>query len=120
MAILLAIFVLALMDAVQPAILASPLQVFWALAFTSLIGFGLQIVAALVYRRIFPALEAVRNAGAVGIVSGNRNTALFLAALPASQMDPLMVLIGCYQIPMFLTPLVMRPFYRRLGSARKR
>jgi hypothetical protein len=118
-AILLAIFVLALMDAVQPAILASPLQVASALAFTCLIGFGLQILATLAYRRIFAAANGgVGNAGAVGIVAGNRNTALFLAALPASQMDPLMVLVGCYQIPMFLTPLLMRPFYRWLGSAR--
>jgi hypothetical protein len=117
-AVLLAIFVLALMDAVQPTILASPLQVAWTLAFTSVIGFGLQIVAALAYRRVFPGFMAFRDAGAVGIVAGNRNTALFLAALPASQMDPLMVLIGCYQIPMFLTPLLMRPFYRWLGSAR--
>ena len=117
-AALLAIFVLALMDAVQPAILASPLQVLWALAFTSLIGFGLQIVATLAYRRILTGREIIGSAGAVGIVAGNRNTALFLAALPASQMDPLMVLIGCYQIPMFLTPVLMRSFYRRLGSAR--
>jgi hypothetical protein len=117
-AVLLAIFVLALMDAVQPALLASPLQVAWALAFTSLVGFGLQIIAALAYLRIHPARQAAPDAGAVGVVAGNRNTALFLAALPASQMDPLMVLIGCYQIPMFLTPIAMRPFYRWLSRPR--
>ena len=115
-AIVLAIFVLALMDAVQPALLADPLRVAWALAFTCLVGFGLQVAAALVYRRIFP--EAFREAGAIGVVAGNRNIALFLAALPASQMDPLMVLVGCYQIPMFLSPIVMRPFYRRLSRVR--
>ena len=117
-AMLLAIFVLALMDAVQPALLASPLRVAGALAFTSLVGFGLQIIAALAYWRLFSAPQAAIEAGAVGVVAGNRNTALFLAALPASQMDPLMVLIGCYQIPMFLTPIAMRPFYRWLSSPR--
>ena len=62
-----------------------------------------------------PARPAdAREAGAVGVVAGNRNIALFLAAFPASQMEPLMVLVGCYQIPMFLTPIVMGRFYRRL------
>lgn len=117
-AILLAVFVLGLMDAVQPALLASPLQVAWSLAFTCLVGFGLQIVGALAYLRVFTAPESAADGGAVGVVAGNRNTALFLAALPASQMDPIMVLIGCYQIPMFLTPIVMRPFYARLSSFR--
>jgi hypothetical protein len=113
-ALLLAVFVLALMDAVQPALLADPLDVLALLAFTSAVGFGLQIVAALLYLRLAPG--ETEQAGAVGVVAGNRNIALFLAALPASQMDPLMVLVGCYQIPMFVTPIAMRPFYRWLAT----
>jgi hypothetical protein len=119
-ALLLAIFVLALMDAMQPALLAAPLQVGALLAFTCLVSFGLQAAGALAYRRFAVRPSELREAGAVGVAAGNRNTALFLAALPASQMEPLMVLIGCYQIPMFLTPIVMRPFYRWLVEAAAR
>ena len=113
-ALLLAIFVLALMDAVQPALRADPWQVIGALAFTFAVSIGLQVSAALAYRRSAAPSIDPRDAGAVGLVAGNRNIALFLAALPASQMEPLMVLVGCYQIPMFLTPIVMGRFYRRL------
>jgi arsenite transporter len=116
-ALLLAVFVLALMDAVQPALLADPWQVARALAFAFAVCVGLQVATALAYRRLAGLPADGREAGAVGVAAGNRNIALFLAALPASQMDPLMVLVGCYQIPMFLTPIVMRGFYRRLGGA---
>ena len=39
------------------------------------------------------------------------NIALFLVGLPASITDPVLIFIGCYQVPMYLTPLLMRRFY---------
>ncbi len=57
--------------------------------------------------------ERSRKIG-TGVVYGNRNIALFLAALPAAQMDPLLLFIACYQVPMYLTPLIGDVFYRRL------
>ena len=116
-ALLLAVFVLALMDAVQPAMLTDPWQVIGALAFGFAVSVGLQVAAALAYRRLAAPAGDAREAGTVGVVAGNRNIALFLAALPTSQMEPLMVLVGCYQIPMFLTPIVMGRFYRRLTGS---
>ncbi|ASJ72220.1 hypothetical protein [Granulosicoccus antarcticus] len=56
---------------------------------------------------------AARKIG-TGVVYGNRNIALFLAALPAAQMEPLLLFIACYQVPMYLTPLIGDLFYRRL------
>lgn len=53
------------------------------------------------------------EAVSTGVISGNRNIALFLTALPATVVEPLLLFIGCYQIPMYLTPLLMRRFYRR-------
>lgn len=41
-----------------------------------------------------------------GVSAGNRNIALFLAALPAEASAPLLLFIACYQIPMYLTPLI--------------
>lgn len=52
---------------------------------------------------------------AFGIVAGNRNIALFLGVLPGAVVDDLLLFIGCYQIPMYLTPLVMGPVYRRIA-----
>ncbi len=119
-AILLAVFVLALMDAIQPVLLSRPLHLVAVPLFACLACFGLQAGAAFLYCKLrFPADPEI--AGAVGIAVGNRNIALFLAALPAAQIEPLMVLVGCYQIPMYLTPLVMRHVYPRLcGGGRSR
>ena len=47
--------------------------------------------------------ERSRKIG-MGVVYGNRNIALFLAALPATQMEPLLLFIACYQVPMYVTP----------------
>lgn len=49
-----------------------------------------------------------------GVVSGNRNIALYLTALPAVQTEPLLLFIACYQVPMYLTPLIGDVLYRRL------
>ena len=51
----------------------------------------------------------------VGVLNGNRNIALFLAALPVGVTEPLLLFIACYQIPMYLTPLIGRHLYRLLG-----
>ncbi|REC53766.1 hypothetical protein DRV84_14675, partial [Rhodosalinus sediminis] len=46
-------------------------------------------------------------ARALAIAAGNRNLALFLAAVPPETAAPLMLFVGCYQIPMYLTPLLL-------------
>jgi hypothetical protein len=52
----------------------------------------------------------------MGICAGNRNIALFLAVLPEATMRDLLFFIGSYQVPMYMTPLVLGRFYRRYGS----
>ncbi|MYZ48356.1 hypothetical protein [Propylenella binzhouense] len=113
-AILLAFFILGLMDAVQPALFAAPVALLGDLLYTFALCFGLQAAGALVYGLVRPQAD-FREVGAVGVCAGSRNMALFLAALPADQMEPLMVLVGCFQIPMFLSPLLMRPVYRAVA-----
>ncbi len=51
------------------------------------------------------------NPIATGVSAGNRNIALFLAALPSEASAPLLLFIACYQIPMYLTPLLGSVFY---------
>ncbi|MEM6387615.1 MAG: hypothetical protein AAF718_15415 [Pseudomonadota bacterium] len=102
-ALLLGVLVIGLMSALGPALKEDPLRLFGWLAFALGLNFGLQVLA---YRA-----DPVRDVG-VAIVAGNRNIALFLVALPPSLIDDLLLFIGCYQIPMYLTPLVMRRVMR--------
>lgn len=108
-AIAMAIVVIGLMAAIGPALKNEPVAVLRMLGLVIACNFGLQLVAF----AIAGATGADNNRVAYAIVSGNRNMAFFLAALPASVMDPLFLFIGCYQIPMYLTPLILGRIYRR-------
>lgn len=110
-AIAMAIVVVGLMSAVGPALRSVPEVLFGWLALAFAANFGTQIVAAVLLRRVRagPALPAE------AIVAGNRNIALFLVALPATTTDQILMFIGCYQIPMYLTPLLLAGFYRRMA-----
>jgi arsenite transporter len=48
------------------------------------------------------------DAAALTLAAGSRNLALFFGVLPAALVDDLWLMIGCYQIPMYITPLVLR------------
>ncbi|MGB1209415.1 MAG: hypothetical protein ACPG7W_09515, partial [Paracoccaceae bacterium] len=100
MVIALGVMVVGLMAALPMALRHDPLTVaFWmALAFG--VNFGAQILTHRVVRSRFAQSEAVP----VSIVSGNRNVAIFLVALAPSVSEPLLIFLGCYQVPMYLTP----------------
>lgn len=106
-AVLLGAVVIGLMSAVGPALTGDPVGLAANLAVAFAVNFGLQIVVTVALRHL--GREAV--AVPYGIVAGNRNIALFLTALPASVTDPLLLFIGCYQVPMYLTPLLLRRFH---------
>lgn len=99
--------VVGLMAALTPALKTDPtLVALWALlAFA--ISYGAQVTVFVVLRR--SRLASV--AGPLAIGAGNRNIALFLVALPDHLLVPLMVFIGCWQLPMYLTPLLLRRMY---------
>jgi ACR3 family arsenite transporter len=77
-----------------------------ALAFG--LNIGLQVLSFVTTRKVLSERERVP----VSIVAGNRNIAIFLVALPASIADPLLIFLGCYQVPMYLTPLILERLYR--------
>lgn len=105
-AIALAVIVVGLMSALGPALRHVPLHALSWLAAVMAINFGLQIACYLLLRhRHHP------DAVPISIIAGNRNIALFLVALPASVTDPLLLFIGCYQVPMYLTPILLRRLY---------
>ena len=108
-AILLAIVVVALMSAVAPVLRSSPsLFAFW-LFFACTLNFLAQLF---VWVLLSKGADRSDRA-AISIVAGNRNIALFLIALPAEITTDLLIFIGCYQIPMYLTPLIFRKVYAR-------
>ncbi|MEO1677214.1 MAG: hypothetical protein AAFU80_03550 [Pseudomonadota bacterium] len=98
-AILMACVVVGLMSAVGPALAEAPERLAIWLAAAFAVNLGLQLGAALLFRT---SLDRVPLA----ISAGNRNIALFLVALPPERTDALLLFIGCYQIPMYLTPLL--------------
>jgi len=101
-AILLSVMVVGLMAALGPALRTDPgLVAFWLVA-VLVANFGLQICA-----------HKLGASPGTAIVAGNRNIALYLVALPAATTDPLLIFIGCYQIPMYLTPILMQRLYGR-------
>jgi ACR3 family arsenite transporter len=104
-AILLGIVVIGLMFAVGPAISDEPLRFALWLGFAFILNFGLQLIAA----TLMPVASPEDRAG-TAIVAGNRNIALFLVALPEPVMAKVLLFIGCYQVPMYLTPILMRRF----------
>lgn len=109
-AITLGVVVIALMSAVGPALLTG-IEVWLTLAVVMVANLMLQLGAGLTARRAAP--EA---APAMGITAGNRNVALFLGVLPEQAVDMLLLFIGCYQVPMYLTPLLLGGWYRRLAA----
>jgi ACR3 family arsenite transporter len=109
-AVAMAVVVVGLMSAVGPAVSSNPQALVLALGAAFAGNFGLQVLVTLWLRH--PGTSHI--AASLGIVAGNRNIALFLAALPAAVTDPLLLFIGCYQIPMYLTPILLGTFYRKV------
>jgi ACR3 family arsenite transporter len=103
------VIVVALMAPLNAALRAAPGQVaLWAfLAFA--ISYGLQAATLFALRKT--ALHTV--AGPLAIGAGNRNIALFLVALPPDVLAPILIFIGCWQLPMYLTPILLPPLYRK-------
>ncbi len=102
-AVALAVIVIGLMSAVAPALASDPMLVLWWLGVAVAANLGLQLLA-----HMLPGAGDV----ATSVAAGNRSIALFLVALPPEMMAPLLLFIGCYQLPMFLTPIIMKRIYR--------
>lgn len=110
-AIVMAVLVVGLMEAVGRELRIDPAAAGVTALATFAANFGLQILGAVVCRR----LGRPATAPAIGISTGNRNFVLLLTALPDAVTQPIMLFVGCYQIPMYLTPLLLSAFYRRMA-----
>lgn len=104
-ALALGVIVVGLMSAIGPLLREDPMRLLAWIAGVFCLNFALQIIAFMTFRG--------QGRAAVSIAAGNRNIALFLIALPDRIAEPLLIFIGCYQIPMYLTPLLLRPLHAR-------
>ena len=101
-ALVLAIVVVGLMSAIGPVLRSDP----WELAVWSLIALAFNF--GLVSLTLFLSYRyGLKMRLATSIYAGNRNIALFLIVLPEEVVAPLMIFVGCYQIPMYLTPVLL-------------
>ncbi|WP_342078239.1 hypothetical protein [Yoonia sp. SS1-5] len=108
-AVLLAVVVVGLMSAVGPALADRPVSLLGWLCFALVLNFGLQLLTW----HALPLDHPERDRTGAAIVAGNRNIALFLVALPEATTDVILLFIGCYQVPMYLTPLLMKRLIAR-------
>jgi hypothetical protein len=100
--------VIGLMAALNPALRDQPHSV----AIWALLAFAISYLAQIVTYTVLRRSRLRILAGPLAIGAGNRNIALFLVALPEEVLAPLMVFVGCWQLPMYLTPLLLRRLYR--------
>mgnify|MGYP007127339340 FL=1 len=110
-ALLLGLVVIGLMSAIGPAFLDDRPAFFAALATAFALNMPIQLIAS-----AFAARRQPVAASAIGIVAGNRNAALFLSVLPAATIDELLLFIGCFQIPMYLTPFLLSGWFRKMAA----
>ena len=80
-----------------------------AVAAAFAVSYGLNAATALAFLPL-----GVRTAATAGLMSGNRNMALYLAILPAAADPRIGLFFGLCQFPLFLSPFLLRPLYQRL------
>jgi BASS family bile acid:Na+ symporter len=110
--LLLVIYGIGVMDGMQAKLLAEPAWVAGGLALAVLGNFGLNALTALA-----TSSAGARVALAMGLLSGNRNMALYLAVLPAATDSRILLFFALCQFPLFLSPFLLRPVYNRLRPA---
>ncbi|MEP3630652.1 MAG: hypothetical protein ABJN04_11680 [Hyphomicrobiales bacterium] len=105
--IMMAVIVTGLMTGFGDAAINRPFEIVVTLCVAFAANIGMQIITwhGLGFFKIG------KSRAAYSISAGNRNLAIFLAALPLSVTDPILLFIACYQIPMYLTPTLLGSLY---------
>jgi bile acid:Na+ symporter, BASS family len=97
------------MDGILWRLLAEPALVLGGIALAFVGMLTLNLVTALAFWGV-----GQRLALSAGLLSGNRNMALFLAVLPAATDPHILLFLVLCQFPLFLSPFLLRPIYARL------
>jgi BASS family bile acid:Na+ symporter len=110
--ILLLIFAIAIMDGVTATLMARPGTVLLWLAAAFIANPLLQILGILAFSWL-----GRRGALTAGLITGNCNMGLILAALPPGTDFDVTLYFAIAQIPMYMLPALILPLYRRLLAA---
>ncbi|SME97705.1 bile acid:Na+ symporter, BASS family [Tistlia consotensis] len=111
--LIMLVFAVAIMDGVTRTLLERPGTVALWLAAAFVANPGLQLIAALLFRPL-----GLRRALTVGLLAGNCNMGLLLAALPPGADFDVVLYFALAQLPMYMLPALALPLYRRLLEAR--
>ena len=106
-------FAIAAMDGVVDHFIADPLLVVELTALAFALALGLIAITALVFLRAGRA-----RALAIGLIAGNRNVGLMLAATGFAVPDLAWLFFALAQFPIYLLPHLLKPLARRLAGNR--
>ncbi|MFH5924668.1 hypothetical protein [Roseomonas xinghualingensis] len=109
--LLVVLYGFGIMDGVLARLMASPGFVLGGTALAFAGSFALNAATALAF-----APAGKRVALSAGLLSGNRNMALYFAVLPAATDARILLFFALCQFPLFLSPFLLRPVYRRLKA----
>ncbi len=112
--LLVVLYGVGVMDGILATAIARPGFVALATALGFLCNYGLNALTALAF-----APFGQRIALASGLMSGNRNMALYLAVMPSDSEPDLLLFFALCQFPLFLSPFLLAPVYRRLVTPQR-
>lgn len=101
-ALVMLTFVIPLFDGIGRLIMDDPKRALIVLGLAIMVNLGGNVLVVTAARRFRPLYDA----GAMGVLNGNRSVAIYLAVIPATPVFALFVAL--YQIPMYFTPLLAR------------
>ncbi|MFL1462326.1 hypothetical protein ACI6QG_09000 [Roseococcus sp. DSY-14] len=107
--LLVVLYGFGVMDGILARMLEQPGFVLGGIALAFAGAFALNLATALAF-----APFGGRVALSAGLLSGNRNMALYLAVLPAATDASILMFFALCQFPLFLSPFLLRPAYARL------
>ena len=109
----LIVFAIPLMDGILARAVGEPFK----LSIFILASFGGMILCnALMVGVCWPFTDRL-TALTAGYSSGGRHNALLMAVLPISVDPDIFLFIAAVQVPIYVIPALLRPFYRRLIQA---
>ena len=106
------VFAVAIMDGVTATVAERPMTVALWLLVAFIANPALQVAGALAFSWL-----GRRRALTVGLVSGNCNMGLLLAAFPPGTDYDVVLYFAVAQLPMYMLPALLAPLYQRLGQA---
>jgi len=102
----------AVMDGLGARMATDPAWVVQAVLAAFIVDYGLNLVTAGTFAGFGASVAA-----SAGLMSGNRNMALYLAVLPTTADPRIALFFGLCQFPLFLSPFLLKPLYRRWLAA---